>query len=128
MNPLGLFLEPPGPLLTHLHTVYMGYSERLPTRLNPLAKRTCFYQVLEALDGTLLPHCENYQLHVCSALNIGPGARPQVLHREDAWNENIRAWSGEAERSGPKRALIVATMWARPGRLSALSVPQRFPM
>ena len=47
MNPLGLFLEPPGPLLTHLHTVYMAYSERLPTRLNPLAERTCFSQVAE---------------------------------------------------------------------------------
>ena len=46
MNPLGLFLEPPGPLLTHLHTVYLAYSERLPTRLNPLAERTCFSQVL----------------------------------------------------------------------------------
>ena len=45
MNPLGLFPEPPGPLLTHLHTVYMAYSERLPTRLNPLAERTCFSQV-----------------------------------------------------------------------------------
>ena len=46
MNPLGLFLDPPGPLLTHLHTVYMAYSECLPTRLNPLAERTCFSQVL----------------------------------------------------------------------------------
>jgi hypothetical protein len=35
-------LEPPGPLLTHLHTVYMAYSECLPTRLNPLAERACF--------------------------------------------------------------------------------------
>jgi hypothetical protein len=35
LNPLGLFLEPPGPLLTHLHTVDMAYSECLPTRLNP---------------------------------------------------------------------------------------------
>jgi hypothetical protein len=35
-------LGPPGPLLTHLHTVYMAYSERLPTRLNPLAERACF--------------------------------------------------------------------------------------
>ena len=26
----------PGPLLTHLHTAYMVYFERLPTRLNPL--------------------------------------------------------------------------------------------
>ena len=48
MNPLGLFLEPPGPLLTHLHAVYMAYSECLPTRLNPLAERTCFSQVEEA--------------------------------------------------------------------------------
>jgi hypothetical protein len=37
--------EPPGPLLTHLHTVYMAYSECRPTRLNPLAERTCFSQV-----------------------------------------------------------------------------------
>ena len=44
MNPLGLFLEPLGPILTHLHTVHMVYSERLPTRLNPLAERTCFSQ------------------------------------------------------------------------------------
>ena len=41
MNPLALFLEPPGPLLTHLHAVYIAYSECLPTRLNPLAERTC---------------------------------------------------------------------------------------
>ena len=38
LNPLGLFLEAPGPLLTHLHTVHTGCSERRPTRLNPLAE------------------------------------------------------------------------------------------
>jgi hypothetical protein len=38
LNPLGLFLEPPGPLLTHLHTVCMAHSERLE------AERTCFPQ------------------------------------------------------------------------------------
>ena len=48
MNPLGLFLEPPGLFLTHLHTVCMAYSERLPTRLNPLAERTCFSQVTKS--------------------------------------------------------------------------------
>ena len=41
-------LEPPGPLLTHLHTVYMAHSECLPTRLSPLAKRTCFSQARAA--------------------------------------------------------------------------------
>ena len=48
MNPLGLFLEPPGPMLTHLHTVCMACFECLPTRLNPLAERTCFSQVPNA--------------------------------------------------------------------------------
>ena len=52
-------LEPPGPplepalaLLTHLHTVYMACSERLPTRLNALAERACFSQV-EGLRGRI---------------------------------------------------------------------------
>ena len=44
LEPPGPLLESPGPLLTHLHTVYMAYSECLPTRLNPLAERTCFSQ------------------------------------------------------------------------------------
>ena len=44
-EPPGPPLEPPGPPLMHLHTVYMAYSECLPTRVNPLAERTCFSQV-----------------------------------------------------------------------------------
>ena len=54
MNPLGLFLGTLGPLLTHLHTVYMADSECLPTRLNPLAERTCFSQV--GFAGCDRPH------------------------------------------------------------------------
>ena len=34
----------PGPLPMYLHTVYMEYSECLPTLLNPLAERTRFSQ------------------------------------------------------------------------------------
>ena len=37
-------LEPHGPLPMHLHTVFMTYSECLPTILTPLAERTCFSQ------------------------------------------------------------------------------------
>ena len=44
-------LEPPGPLPTHLHNVYMEYSECLPTRLNPLAERTCFSQACGRCSG-----------------------------------------------------------------------------
>jgi hypothetical protein len=32
-----------------LHTVYMEYSECLPTLLNPLAERACFSQVIRYL-------------------------------------------------------------------------------
>ena len=40
-------LEPPRSLYAHLRTVCMPYSERLPTRWNPLAERTCFSKVRE---------------------------------------------------------------------------------
>ena len=51
--PPGLLLEPPGPLLTHLYTVYMACSEFLLTRLNPLAERTCFAQVGPVVGSAL---------------------------------------------------------------------------
>jgi hypothetical protein len=53
-------LEPPGPLLTHLHTVYVAYSEGLPTRLSPLAERTCF-------SFPLLPLLFSYYAEGCMA-------------------------------------------------------------
>jgi hypothetical protein len=50
LNPLGLFLEPPGPLLTHLHGSYKD-------RLSPLAERTCFSQVRSRqLHGAAVQH------------------------------------------------------------------------
>ena len=104
MNPLGLFLEPPGPLLTHLHTVCMAYSERLPTRLSPLAERTCFSQGLAERCGSsadtpadLLPppspHCRpffpvlwrfsvfpGFVIHLLTARAVAAYIeRPQVL-------------------------------------------------
>jgi hypothetical protein len=43
----------------HLHTVYMAYSECFPTRLNPLAERTCFSQVgREGADAELRRRAE----------------------------------------------------------------------
>jgi hypothetical protein len=44
LEPPGPLLESPGPLLTHLHAVFMAYSDCLPTPLNPLAERACFSQ------------------------------------------------------------------------------------
>ena len=63
LEPRGPVLEPPGPLLTHLHNVYMAYSERLPTRLNPPAERTCFSQAGAA-------HRRGEQLRAALAVDV----------------------------------------------------------
>ena len=53
---------------------------------------------------TLLPNCEHgYQLHVSAAVEVGPGAREQVLHREE---------SSFTFFPLPRPNIIVASMWA----------------
>ena len=61
-------------------------------------------QSTELCDHFLLPNSEfGYQLHVSAALEVGPGAREQVLHRED---DSFNFFAH------PKPNLIVASMWA----------------
>jgi len=59
--------------------------------------------VLDLCDRILKPNCQRYQLHVASALVIGPGARIQVLHREDDSYRYFKV---------PRPDLIIASMWA----------------
>ena len=40
-------------------------------------------KLLAICDGMLLPNCYNYQLNVTGALQIAPGEKEQVLHRDD---------------------------------------------
>lgn len=40
-------------------------------------------RMLEVLDGLLLPHCEDYRIGSCTAIEIHPGETDQVLHRDD---------------------------------------------
>jgi ectoine hydroxylase-related dioxygenase (phytanoyl-CoA dioxygenase family) len=55
-------------------------------------------------DTFLLPNGEfGYQLHVSAALEVGPGARTQVLHREE---DSFTFFPV------PRPNLIVASMWA----------------
>lgn len=55
-------------------------------------------------DSTLLPNSEfGYQLHVTAALEVGPGAREQVLHREEDTFTFFEL---------PRPNLITASMWA----------------
>ena len=64
--------------------------------VSPLACAMC--------DDHLLPSGEfGYQLHVSAALEVGPGARQQILHREE---DSFTFFPV------PRPNLIVASMWA----------------
>lgn len=63
---------------------------------HPLSRHVC--------DTHLLPNAEGgYQLHVSAALEVGPGAREQVLHREEDPFSFFPV---------PRPNIIVASMWA----------------
>lgn len=59
--------------------------------------------ILAACDAILKPNCEAYQLHVGSALMVGPGATMQMLHREDDAYQFFKV---------PRPDLVLASMWA----------------
>lgn len=64
--------------------------------VHPNSKQLC--------DHFLLPNGEyGYQLHVTAALEVGPGARTQVLHREE---DSFTFFPV------PRPNLVVASMWA----------------
>ncbi|NKB98824.1 MAG: mitomycin antibiotic biosynthesis protein [Pseudomonadales bacterium] len=66
--------------------------------MHPMATTVC--------DHFLQPNCGpncRYQLHVSAAIEIGPGARKQVLHREEDAFDYFPV---------PRPNMIVATMWA----------------
>ena len=66
--------------------------------MHPMTKAIC--------DHFLLPNCSpdgRYQLHVTATVEIGPGARKQILHREEDPFVFFPL---------PRPNLIVATMWA----------------
>ncbi len=59
--------------------------------------------MLAACDAILKPNCVHYQVHATAALKIGPGAREQVLHREEDPYQFFKV---------PRPHMIVASMWA----------------
>ena len=64
--------------------------------IHPLSQQIC--------ETHLLPNSEfGYQLHVSAALEVGPGAREQVLHREEDSFTYFPV---------PRPNIIVASMWA----------------
>lgn len=86
------------PGLTRRITALLTRSDTVTEQLipHPLAQQMC--------EAFLLPNSEfGYQLHVTAALEVGPGARRQVLHREEDSFTYFPV---------PRPNLIVATMWA----------------
>jgi hypothetical protein len=63
--------------------------------LHPTSQAIC--------DQHLLPNCERYHLHVTAALEVGPGSRSQILHREEDPFYFFKA---------PRPNLVLASMWA----------------
>ncbi|NNL86779.1 MAG: phytanoyl-CoA dioxygenase family protein, partial [Myxococcales bacterium] len=66
--------------------------------VHPIIRTVC--------DHFLLPNCPpggRYQLHVSAAVEVGPGARRQALHREEDTFPFFAL---------PRPNLVVATMWA----------------
>ncbi len=63
--------------------------------LDPAVTRFC--------EDHLGPNCERFHLHVSAALEVGPGAREQILHREE---DPFRFFPL------PKPYLVIAAMWA----------------
>ena len=63
--------------------------------LNPL--------INQMADSFLGPHCESYQLHFTSAIQIGPGESSQILHRDRG------VWGGYIPR---KIETQFSTVWA----------------
>jgi len=59
--------------------------------------------MLSACDAILKPNCTHYQVHATAALKIGPGAREQVLHREEDPYQFFKV---------PRPRMILASMWA----------------
>ena len=77
----------------------IGLMHRSPTLRTLMTNPT----VEELGDRHLLENCTKWQLNVTAALEIGPGARDQVLHREE---DLYPFWQP------PRPNLILASMWA----------------
>lgn len=77
-------------------TALVARSETFRTFVtHPLMRSAC--------DAILKPNCVHYQVHATAALKIGPGAREQVLHREEDPYQFFKV---------PRPRMIVASMWA----------------
>jgi len=85
---------------------YPGKTRRVIALMHrsPAMRELMMHKTVEQLgDRHLLANCTKWQLNVAAALEVGPGARDQILHRE----ENLYPYFPL-----PRPNLILASMWA----------------
>ena len=85
---------------------YPGLTRRLTALMHrsPMARELMMHPVVEALgERHLGPNCTTWTLNVSAALEVGPGARDQALHREEDLYPFFEL---------PRPNLILASMWA----------------
>ncbi len=85
---------------------YPGHTRRLIALMHrsPAMRELMMHDTIGQLnDRHLLGNCKKWIVNIAAALEIGPGARDQVLHRE----ENLFPYW-----EPPRPNLILATMWA----------------
>jgi len=85
---------------------YPGHTHRVVALMqrSPTTRGLLMHPTVEQLgDRHLLANCKKWQLNVSAALEVGPGARDQVLHREEDLYRYFPL---------PRPNLILATMWA----------------
>ena len=90
----------------NLEDFYPGNTHRVVALMHrsPKLRELMTHPVVEHLgDKHLLPNCVKWQLNVSAAVEVGPGARDQILHREE---DLYQYWLP------PRPNLILASMWA----------------
>ena len=85
---------------------YPGRTRRVTALVSqaPTVREIILHDISKELgERHLSANCERIQLHVTAALSVGPGARKQVLHREEDPFHFFPL---------PRPNLILASMWA----------------
>ncbi|MDH3691431.1 MAG: phytanoyl-CoA dioxygenase family protein [Gammaproteobacteria bacterium] len=98
-----------GPYLSDAHEGHDRFFGQRTKRFGSLIEKSQTVQkllmhplVLSIADHVLLPYCANYHIHYTGVMQLQPGEKAQVIHRD----------TGVFPFANPSPPLTVATMWA----------------
>ncbi|MCP4004520.1 MAG: phytanoyl-CoA dioxygenase family protein [bacterium] len=120
--------EPGRPCLNPAIEWFMGKTTRHLTGIAAKSQTfatdvLCHPLLLQVCDAILLPSCSSYKLNVGHVLDRGPGAEPQLLHRDQVvWNDlpkphpeievaSVMALADFTEENGATRVIPGSHKW-----------------